>query len=147
MVLGFLGACVPVKIFVRLSVSEAKALEELAWHKAAFCRSLPKALQLEKAARSLRGSRLAFEHPELCVVPGRRLPLIETFAALEHEQWTIWAEGILNEEAMISPERRERWKLLIRIPYRKLPEEHKEADRIWARRVMETLYKNRVDWP
>ncbi len=146
LVLDFLGACISVKIYVCLSASEAKALEELAWQKADMCRSLTKARQLENAARSLRISRLSFEHPELCVIPGRALPLIETLAALEHEQWTVWATGIMNSEKL-TPERVARWRLLVRMPYRKLPDEEKEPDRIWARRVLEILYKKRVRWP
>ena len=63
--------------------------------------------------------------------------LIERLAALEHEQWTWWAKGILGSEP-ISKRRRERWERCM-VPYDQLPEDIKEADRIWARKVLAVL--------
>lgn len=133
-----------MKILVLLTVKEAKLTEELLWEKAKTTRSLTKALTLEKAARSVRVSVQVYEHPELRIGP--RIPFIERLAALEHEQWKTWATAILDREPIMF-DTRERWELLARIPYRLLPEEHKEADRIWARKVLELLYAERVDWP
>lgn len=63
--------------------------------------------------------------------------LIELLAELEHEQWVSWSKSLAQSESL-SPERVERWSKLW-IPYSKLSEEDKEADRVWARRVIETL--------
>lgn len=133
-----------MKILVLMTLSQAKETEALLWAAADATRSLTKARKLENAARSVRTSVTVYEHPELRVGP--KIPFLERLAALEHEQWATWAGGILNREP-ISYKTRDRWELLIRLPYRSLPEVHKEADRIWARKVLELLYRERVDWP
>jgi hypothetical protein len=65
--------------------------------------------------------------------------VLETLAALEHEQWMSWAKAIapsldIEEADAIMP----RWNRLW-VPYDKLPEEEKEKDRTWARRVLQIL--------
>jgi hypothetical protein len=61
--------------------------------------------------------------------------LLERLAELEHEQWQAWAREVAPE---VSPARRGRWQAYLR-PYAELPEEAKEQDRVWARRVLEVL--------
>jgi hypothetical protein len=61
--------------------------------------------------------------------------LVERLAELEHEQWQTWARAVLDE---VSPERRLRWQAYF-VPYADLPEEVKEQDRVWARKVIEAL--------
>lgn len=64
-----------------------------------------------------------------------REALLERLAALEHEQWVTWARAVASE---VDPERRRRWQQYW-VPYAELPEEAKEMDRAWARRVLELL--------
>jgi hypothetical protein len=61
--------------------------------------------------------------------------LLEQLAELEHEQWIIWSQAVAAE---VSDERRKRWQELW-VPYRDLPEELKEQDRVWARKVLALL--------
>ncbi len=64
--------------------------------------------------------------------------LREQLAALEHEQWALWAADIARTEA-ITPARLERWQRLIRTPYADLTEAEKDQDREWADRVLALL--------
>jgi hypothetical protein len=61
--------------------------------------------------------------------------LLERLAELEHEQWQAWAQTVGPE---VSPERRQRWQAYL-VPYAELPEEVKEQDRAWARKVLAIL--------
>jgi hypothetical protein len=61
--------------------------------------------------------------------------LLERLAELEHEQWTAWSQSVAAE---VSDERRRRWQVCW-VPYQDLPEEVKELDRIWARKVLQAL--------
>lgn len=63
--------------------------------------------------------------------------LLERLAELEHEQWMAWAKRIMETEP-ISEERRQRWQRYM-VPYAELPEEVKEQDREWARKVLEVI--------
>ena len=63
--------------------------------------------------------------------------LLEKIAEIEHEQWVSWSKAIAKQENL-SPERLERWKKYW-IPYSELPEDVKEHDRKWARRVLEVI--------
>jgi hypothetical protein len=58
--------------------------------------------------------------------------LLERLAELEHEQWTAWSRAVAAE---VSEERRKRWEALW-VPYRDLPEDAKELDRVWAKQVL-----------
>jgi hypothetical protein len=62
-------------------------------------------------------------------------PLIEHLANLEHKQWMQWAQNIMDTEPGLSEKRRKRWKELM-VPYDQLPDEWKEFDREWARKVL-----------
>ncbi|HEY7153242.1 MAG TPA: hypothetical protein VH575_04710 [Gemmataceae bacterium] len=61
--------------------------------------------------------------------------LLERLAELEHEQWMAWSQSVAAE---VSAERRQRWQTCW-VSYQDLPEEVKELDRVWARKVLETL--------
>ena len=65
--------------------------------------------------------------------------LIEEIARFEHLQWVEWSKAIAEVEN-ISPERLARWKKLW-VSYSRLPEEQKESDRKYARRVLKHLLK------
>jgi hypothetical protein len=61
--------------------------------------------------------------------------LIESLAALEHEQWVAWSKAVAHE---VSEDRRKRWETYW-VPYDELDEETKEKDREWARKVAEII--------
>jgi len=63
--------------------------------------------------------------------------VIEELAALEHDQWVAWSKEIAKTEP-ISLRRLARWKKFW-VPYAELPDDVKEFDRIWARKVHEIL--------
>jgi hypothetical protein len=58
--------------------------------------------------------------------------VLERLAELEHEQWCAWSRAVAAE---VSPERRLRWQECW-VEYAQLPEEVKEQDRVWARKVL-----------
>jgi len=62
--------------------------------------------------------------------------LLERLAALEHEQWAAWAQHFLSNQ---TPENLERWKRQLTATYQELSESEKEADRIWARKILALL--------
>lgn len=61
---------------------------------------------------------------------------LERLAELEHEQWQAWTRHLLDNS---SPENLERWKCQMETPYAQLTDAEKEADRVWARKVIERL--------
>jgi hypothetical protein len=63
--------------------------------------------------------------------------LVERVAELEHEQWLSWARQVVDE---VGEERRGRGQTFF-VPYAELPEEVKEDDRTWARKVLSALRK------
>lgn len=63
--------------------------------------------------------------------------LLERLAELEHEQWVHWSKALAMQENL-SPERVERWKRYW-VPYSDLPEDVKESDRKWARKVLDIV--------
>lgn len=60
--------------------------------------------------------------------------LLETLAALEHDQWVFWSSR-LAATGDVAPERVARWRTLW-VPYADLPDAEKESDRAWARKVL-----------
>ena len=67
-----------------------------------------------------------------------REALLERLAELEHEQWVAWSRAVAPE---VDAERRRRWEECW-IPYPQLPEDVKELDRVWARKVLTLLEAN-----
>ena len=68
--------------------------------------------------------------------------LVEEIARYEHLQWVEWSKAIAEVEN-ISPERLARWKKLW-VSYSRLPDDQKEADRKYARRVLKHLLKSKL---
>jgi hypothetical protein len=64
-----------------------------------------------------------------------RESLLERLAELEHEQWVAWSKAVAPE---VAEERRRRWQEFY-VPYARLPEDVKELDRVWARKVLKLL--------
>lgn len=64
-----------------------------------------------------------------------RTEILERLARLEHEQWMGWSKAVVDE---VSPDRREQWEKYW-VDYDELPENIKELDREWARRVLEEI--------
>lgn len=58
----------------------------------------------------------------------------EALAALEHDQWMAWSKSLAAAEPL-SEERVERWRRLW-VPYADLSEQEKDADRVWAEKVL-----------
>lgn len=63
--------------------------------------------------------------------------LVERLAALEHVQWMEWANAIMASEP-VSKRRRDRWQRFM-VPYDRLPDDVKEHDRVWARKVLRLI--------
>lgn len=61
--------------------------------------------------------------------------VLERVAEIEHVQWTEWSKAVADE---VGPERRERWSKYW-VPYDQLPEDIKELDREWARKVLAAI--------
>jgi len=61
--------------------------------------------------------------------------LLEGLAEVEREQWRHWLQSVAAEG---SAERRRCWQACW-VPYQVLPEDVKELDRFWARKVLEAL--------
>ncbi len=70
------------------------------------------------------------------------LDLLETLAELEHQQWMNWAKQIMQKEKL-SQETTKRWKNYF-IPYKDLPEDIKELDRNYARKVISALKDHQI---
>jgi len=69
--------------------------------------------------------------------------LLEALSDLEHQQWMKWAKSIIDSEP-ISEARKQRW-LTMMVDYKDLPDNIKEYDREWARKIME-LYTHPHQW-
>jgi hypothetical protein len=69
--------------------------------------------------------------------------LIEALAAIEHEQWEHWSRLVAPEVSAVTREKWERsW-----VGYNELPDEVKELDRVWARKVLALLLERNVLQP
>jgi hypothetical protein len=66
--------------------------------------------------------------------------LLEALAELEHDQWLHWSQSIA---AQVEPALCEKWEHLWG-PYADLPDSIKEADRVWARKVIAVLHAKNV---
>ena len=65
--------------------------------------------------------------------------LIEALAEIEHAQWMHWSHAV---EANVPPATRERQRLWVN--YAELPDDLKEVDRVWARKVVSLLRQRRL---
>jgi hypothetical protein len=66
--------------------------------------------------------------------------LVEALAELEHEQWMHWSGAV---ESDVAEPRRTQWRRC-RVRYAELTDELKEADRVWARKVLALLRQRNV---
>ena len=64
--------------------------------------------------------------------------LLEKLAELEHLQWCEWSKSIAKT-AWVPKVKLKQWEEYWRVPYKDLPEEVKELDRAWARKVLEVI--------
>lgn len=67
-----------------------------------------------------------------------RTDLRERLAALEHEQWMLWASTLMVSEPGLSKGRMGRWQDLM-LPYSALTEAQKDQDRKWADKVLDAI--------
>lgn len=66
--------------------------------------------------------------------------LIESLAKIEHEQWIHWSQAVSGE---VSEATRNKWQRSW-VAYAELADEMQEADRVWARKVVELLRQRRL---
>ena len=81
------------------------------------------------------------EHPDdflRLVDDARACGLLDDLAALEHEQWSMWAQAVQYE---VGDERRKRWQKYFK-PYKDLPEQVRRLDIEWAEQVLLVLLKH-----
>jgi len=66
--------------------------------------------------------------------------LVEALAEIEHEQWMHWSQAVAPKVLTgIAENWQKSW-----VDYTELTEELKEADRVWARKVMALLRERRL---
>ena len=66
--------------------------------------------------------------------------LIEALAEIEHEQWIHWSQTMAAKvPASIHAQWQNSW-----VPYGELSEKLKEADRVWARKVVKLLRRRQL---
>ena len=66
--------------------------------------------------------------------------LVEALAEIEHEQWMYWSQTVAPKVLSgVSDNWRSSW-----VDYAELTEVLKEADRVWARKVVELLRKRKL---
>jgi len=61
--------------------------------------------------------------------------LIESLAEIEHEQWVHWSQAVAGD---VSDATRNKWQRSW-VAYAELTEKVKEANRVWARKVVKLL--------
>jgi hypothetical protein len=66
--------------------------------------------------------------------------LIEALAEIEHEQWMHWSKAVASEVGDIT---RAKWESSW-VDYSQLTDEMKEADRVWARKVVALLREQKL---
>jgi len=66
--------------------------------------------------------------------------LTEALAKIEHEQWQHWSQAV---SAHVPETVRAKWQNSW-VDYNKLTEEVKEADRVWARKVVTLLRERKL---
>jgi len=66
--------------------------------------------------------------------------LVEALAKIEHDQWQHWSQAVSPHVPEIV---RTKWQSSW-IAYDKLTDEVKEADRVWARKVITLLHERKL---
>jgi hypothetical protein len=66
--------------------------------------------------------------------------LVEALAEIEHGQWMHWSQAVAGDVASGTRDKWERsW-----VSYAELPDDLKEADRVWARKVVALLHQHKL---
>jgi hypothetical protein len=73
-------------------------------------------------------------------LPNPEAGLIETLAEIEHEQWMHWSRTVAADVSEVT---RAKWQRLW-TDYAALPDDLKEADRVWARKVITVLRQRQL---
>ncbi len=66
--------------------------------------------------------------------------LVEALAEIEHEQWLHWSQAVRAE---VNTETLGKWQRSW-VDYDELTDDLKEADRVWARKVLTLLRQRRL---
>jgi len=66
--------------------------------------------------------------------------LVEALAKIEHEQWIHWSQAVAAD---VTAATREKWQRSW-VDYDILTNDLKEADRVWARKVLTLLRQRRL---
>jgi hypothetical protein len=66
--------------------------------------------------------------------------LVEALAGIEHEQWIHWSQAAAAD---VPAATRAKWQASW-VGYDELPDELKEADRVWPRKVVTLLRQRRL---
>ena len=66
--------------------------------------------------------------------------LIEALAEIEHAQWMHWSQAVA---ANVTAATRDKWRRSW-VDYAELSDELKEADRVWARKVVSLLREHKL---
>jgi hypothetical protein len=66
--------------------------------------------------------------------------LVESLAEIEHAQWIHWSQAVAGD---VSTATRNKWQQSW-VAYAELTEDVKEADRVWARKVVKLLHGRRL---
>lgn len=61
--------------------------------------------------------------------------LVEALAKIEHEQWMHWSQAVAAD---VTAATRDKWQCSW-VDYAELTDDLKEADRVWARKVLTLL--------
>jgi hypothetical protein len=73
-------------------------------------------------------------------LPSPNDDLVEALAALEHEQWMHWSRATAPK---VLTGIQDKWRMSW-VNYPELTEELKEADRVWARKVVALLRERKL---
>jgi hypothetical protein len=74
------------------------------------------------------------------LMPSPTDDLVEALAEIEHEQWMHWSQAVAPKVLTgVADSWRSSW-----VDYAKLTEELKEADRVWARKVVALLRERKL---
>ncbi len=66
--------------------------------------------------------------------------LVEALAEIEHEQWMHWSKSVAGDVAEVI---RSKWQRSW-VDYAELADNMKEADRVWARKVVALLRQRKL---
>ncbi len=68
------------------------------------------------------------------------IDLVEALAEIEHEQWMHWSQAVAED---VTSTAREKWEASW-VGYSQLTDELKDADRVWARKIVTLLRQRKL---